>query len=420
MEEKTKKKKNHFFEIYISKVLKQISQNCGITSNAKQQLNSFLCILSKYISALVFDLTLFGKKKTISDKEVENGLNIILSGELLSNSISEGKKAVENFKTENKKGTRQNKAGIIFPPSITEKFLRNFGNSKIMITSVAPVYLAAVLEYITYEILDLASINAKDNKRIRITIRDLELVIRLDDELDKLFNKVNISFLGGGVVPYIHETLLKKNKKKKITGKPPINKNIKQQHRFRPGTVAIRDIKKHQKSSDCLILAKSSFEKIIRNIFKENKEDNIKISKDVFIILQHFIEQYVVKLFYNSNFLAIHSGRVKLLSTDIAFVSYLTNDTKNPYNSFIKDNNSVLSIYDNINLDEEITAVNLDDDGVDDVVDDVDVEDDEVDVEDDEVDDEIEDSVDDEVDETVPPLVEDTESESDDVLEEEN
>ena len=47
-----------------------------------------------------------------------------------------------------------------------------------MVTSYAPVYLAAVLEYLTYEILDLASIYCKDNKRIRITIRDLEVVIR--------------------------------------------------------------------------------------------------------------------------------------------------------------------------------------------------------------------------------------------------
>lgn len=66
--------------------------------------------------------------------------------------------------------------------------------------------------------------------------------------------------------------------------------------------------------------------------------ENVKISKDVFIILQHFIEQYIVKLFYNANFLAIHSGRVKLISTDIAFISYLFNDSKNPYNNVINDN----------------------------------------------------------------------------------
>jgi len=334
MEEKGKKKKTHFFEIYISKVLKQVSEDCCITSNAKQQLNSFLCFLSSYLSKIIIDLTIYGKKKTISDKEIINSLNLTVSGELLKNSIIEGEKAVENFKNNTKKGTRQNKAEILFPPSIVEKFLRNFGNSKIMLTSSAPVFLSAALEYITYEILDIASIYCTDNKRMRITIRDLEIVVRTDIELNNLFNKINISFLGGGVIPFIHPTLLKKKKIKTL-------KNTKTQHRFRPGTVAIRDIKKYQKLSDNLIFAKSSFEKIIRNIFLQNSDNdaNIKISKNVFIIIQYYIEQYLVKLLYNSNFLAIHSNRVKLLPIDIAFISYLNNDTKNPYNSSLTSEN---------------------------------------------------------------------------------
>ena len=65
MEEQQKhaKKRNHFFEIYISKVLKQISPQNGITLNAKQQLNSFLCILLKEISSMVSELTKISKKK---------------------------------------------------------------------------------------------------------------------------------------------------------------------------------------------------------------------------------------------------------------------------------------------------------------------------------------------------------------------
>ncbi len=356
MEEKTvKKKKSHYFEIYISKVLKQTAENCGITANAKQQLNSFLCIFCKYVSNIINKLTIIGKKKTISEKEVANAIQLILSGELLNNSLTEGEKSIINYKNNIElKGTRQSKSNILFPPSITEKFLRNFGTSKLMITSLAPIFLASVLEYITYEIIDLASIIAKDNKRVRITIRDLEVVIRCDDELNKLFNKLNVSFLGGGVLPFIHSSLLNKKKRKK---KNIINLNINKPHRFRPGTVAIREIKKQQKSSDCLILAKSAFEKIVRNIFKEHKYDseetevenmveNIKISKDVFIILQHFIEQYIVKILYNANFIAIHSGRVKLIPSDIALISYFLNDSKNPYLNINKhDNSSMLSMF---------------------------------------------------------------------------
>ena len=358
MEEKGKKKKTHFFEIYISKVLKQVSEDCCITSNAKQQLNSFLCFLSKYLSKIIIDLTIHGKKKTISDKEIINSLSVTVSGELLKNSIIEGEKAVENFKNNTKKGTRQNKAEIIFPPSIIEKFLRNFGNSKIMVTSSAPVFLSAALEYITYEILDISSIYCTDNKRIRITIRDLEIVVRTDIELNNLFNKINISFLGGGVIPFIHPALLKKNKNNKNTKN---TKNTKNQHRFRPGTVAIRDIKKYQKLSDHLIFAKSSFEKIIRNIFFQNSDNdsNIKISKNVFTIIQYYIEQYIVKLLYNSNFLAIHANRVKLLPIDIAFISYLNNDTKNPYNSSLSSENENNIFMSNNNTYEHIHTNNL-------------------------------------------------------------
>lgn len=346
MDEKIKKKKHiNFFEVYISKVLKQICENCGITFNAKQQLNSFICIFCKYISNISTELTIFGKRKTISEKEIKNALKIILTGELLKNSLSEGDKSVDNFKNTLEKGSRQNKANIIFPPSIVEKFLRNFGNTKVMVTSAAPIFFAAVLEYLCYEILDLSSIYCKDDKRARITVRDMEISIRNDYELNNLFIKLNISFLGGGVIPFIHSSMLKKSTKSRV------GKN----HKFKSGTVAIRDIKKEQKS-ECLILSKSYFERIVRNIFKEYKtEENFKIKKDVFIILQHFIEQYIVKLFYNSNFLTIHSGRVKLISSDIAMVSYLCDNSKNPYNSENKDN-SLLSIYDtNISTSDEET-----------------------------------------------------------------
>ena len=52
-----KKKKGHFFETYISKVLKQISETNCLTSNARQQLNSALCIISKFTSHKVKELT---------------------------------------------------------------------------------------------------------------------------------------------------------------------------------------------------------------------------------------------------------------------------------------------------------------------------------------------------------------------------
>ena len=317
-----KKKKSRFFETYISKVLKQISDKNGITSNSKQQLNSALCIVARTVSSMVVRLTEIAKKKTLSDKEVSNAVRILFSGDLAENSIREGVKSVEKFNAESSKGSsRQGKAGIIFPPSIAEKFLRNFGFSGVMVTSAAPVFLAAVLEYLVAEILELASKSANSHKRIRITIRDLQLSIGEDQELTYLFQKLNISFLGGGVIPYVHPVLVsKKLRKKRKT--VPSNPGVKKPHRFRPGTVALREIKKFQKMSNCLTFAKFPFERFVRATVNQNNE-GMKISKSVFIILQYYIEQYVVDILRDANTAAIHAGRVKLMLSDIEFICHL-------------------------------------------------------------------------------------------------
>ena len=97
------------------------------------------------------------------------------------------------------------------PDNWLEKFLRRFGLSKFMITNDVPIYLASILEYLCLEILENAFTYTKNNKKVRITIRDVELSIRNDSEFDEFFLKNNIMFLGGGSLPYIHPKLLEKN-----------------------------------------------------------------------------------------------------------------------------------------------------------------------------------------------------------------
>merc|ERR1719346_489116 len=72
----------------------------------------------------------------------------------------------------------------------------------------APVYVAAVLEYLCAELLELAGNAARDNKKQRIIPRHIQLAVRNDEELNKLMAGVTIA--AGGVLPNIQAVLLPK------------------------------------------------------------------------------------------------------------------------------------------------------------------------------------------------------------------
>ncbi|KNC97117.1 histone H2A [Spizellomyces punctatus DAOM BR117] len=105
--------------------------------------------------------------------------------------------------------SRSAKAGLQFPVGRINRLLKK-GRYAPRIGSGAPVYLAAVLEYLTAEVLELAGNAARDNKKTRVIPRHLQLAIRNDDELNRLLSNVTIS--QGGVLPNIHSVLLPKGR----------------------------------------------------------------------------------------------------------------------------------------------------------------------------------------------------------------
>ncbi|KAF5094030.1 hypothetical protein D0Z03_002216 [Geotrichum reessii] len=107
--------------------------------------------------------------------------------------------------------SRSSKAGLTFPVGRVHSVLRK-GNYAQRVGAGAPVYLAAVLEYLAAEILELAGNAARDNKKTRIIPRHLQLAIRNDEELNKLLGHVTIA--QGGVLPNIHQNLLPKKSSK--------------------------------------------------------------------------------------------------------------------------------------------------------------------------------------------------------------
>ena len=114
-------------------------------------------------------------------------------------------------KAKSKAKSRSSRAGLQFPVGRIHRLLRK-GNYAERVGAGAPVYLAAVLEYLAAEVLELAGNAARDNKKSRIIPRHLQLAIRNDEELNKLLSGVTIA--QGGVLPNIQAVLLPKKTQK--------------------------------------------------------------------------------------------------------------------------------------------------------------------------------------------------------------
>ena len=105
--------------------------------------------------------------------------------------------------------TKSAKAGLTFPVGRIGRFLKK-GRFAKRVGAGAPVYMAAVLEYVVAELLELSGNAAKDNKKTRINPRHIQLAIKNDEELNKFVGHATIT--QGGVMPNVHSALLKNKK----------------------------------------------------------------------------------------------------------------------------------------------------------------------------------------------------------------
>ena len=95
----------------------------------------------------------------------------------------------------------------------------------------------------------------------------------------------------------------------------PATGGVKKPHRFRPGTVALREIRKFQKSTD-LLIRKLPFQRLVREIAQDFKTD-LRFQSHAVLALQEASEAYLVGLFEDTNLCAIHAKRVTIMPKDI-------------------------------------------------------------------------------------------------------
>ena len=95
----------------------------------------------------------------------------------------------------------------------------------------------------------------------------------------------------------------------------PKTGGVKKPHRYRPGTVALREIRKYQKSTD-LLIRKLPFQRLVREIAQQFSAD-LRFQSTAILALQEASEAYLVGLFEDTNLCAIHAKRVTIMPSDI-------------------------------------------------------------------------------------------------------
>ena len=99
---------------------------------------------------------------------------------------------------------------------------------------------------------------------------------------------------------------------------------IKKPHRFRPGTVALREIRRYQKTTE-LLIRKMPFQRLVREIAQDFKTD-LRFQSSSVMALQEASEAYLVGLFEDSNLCAIHAKRVTIMPKDMQLAKRIRGD----------------------------------------------------------------------------------------------
>ncbi|XP_046959027.1 uncharacterized protein LOC124529238 [Lynx rufus] len=171
--------------------------------------------------------------------------------------------------------------------------------------------------------------NQKAHQVAQFTARNLKIRTNQEDVafINKSQRKGTFSGASGVHFPVMART--KQTARKSTGGKAPRKQlatkaarksapatgGVKKPHRYRPGTVALREIRRYQKSTE-LLIRKLPFQRLVREIAQDFKTD-LRFQSSAVMALQEACEAYLVGLFEDTNLCAIHAKRVTIMPKDI-------------------------------------------------------------------------------------------------------
>lgn len=201
---------------FIHKVVKQMNGgDFSVGRKTMHIMDQFAKDMLGRIAKEAGKLTQYNKKKTLSSRELSIAVQLVIGGELAKHAVGEGQKAVATFnstpKVKGETKSRSSRAGLLFPVGRIHRTLKLMRVSE-RIGKSAPVFLAAVIEYLTAELIEATGKVTKAKKRTRMSTRHLMIGVMNDEEFAKLLKNTQIS--GAGVMPGIEKTLLPKRKVK--------------------------------------------------------------------------------------------------------------------------------------------------------------------------------------------------------------
>lgn len=169
------------FFVYFIPLLKLIYPEFDISQDANvyliNLLNNFIIEFTLYVVTILE----YGRKKTITSREIQLATRLFFTRDLAQHIISQGVKALNKF--ESAKDT-----GLLISPNIVDSKLRkiipDFNTNNIRIAKDANVYMGAVIECLLLEIFESAGNSARDHKRFTINVADIKHAVKNDKELN--------------------------------------------------------------------------------------------------------------------------------------------------------------------------------------------------------------------------------------------